>query len=132
MCRLLDLFSGISLLEGDMANAFFEGVVGKLLNAILPSDPSTPTLTTVTTTRISAFSYSLTDNLTVNKLTAVAGTLAVVGAPEPSTNVDNQWSAEQRFREPIADGLFDSTMRRGRSDSRHHHHLGCRIKLSSR
>ena len=55
-------------------------------NVILPSDPSTPTFTT--TSEISAFSLSLTGNLTVNGSTAVTGTLTVGGAPVPSTNFD--------------------------------------------
>ena len=88
-------------------------------NVILPSDPSTPTFTT--TSEISAFSLSLTGNLTVNGSTAVTGTLTVGGEPVPSTNFDNQWTAAQRFKEPIAGGLFGDTMRRGRSDSRQRH-----------
>src|SRR6202051_5086926 len=43
-------------------------------NVILPSDPSTPTFTSVTTTSgISAFSLSLSGNLTVNGSTSVTG-----------------------------------------------------------
>src|ERR1700688_4504959 len=78
------------------------GITTKQLpNVILPSDPSSPTFTTVTTTSgISAFSLSLTGNLTVSGSTSVAGTLTVGGAPVPSTNADNQWSADQRFRGP--------------------------------
>jgi len=68
-------------------------------NVILPNDPSTPTFTTVTTTSgISAFSLSLSGNLTVNGSAAVTGTLSVGGAPVPSTNQDNQWTASQRFK----------------------------------
>jgi hypothetical protein len=79
------------------------GITTKQLpNVILPSDPSTPTFTTVTTTSgISAFSLSLTGNLTVNGSTSVAGSLTVGGAPVPSTNEDNQWTAAQRFKGPI-------------------------------
>jgi hypothetical protein len=71
-------------------------------NVVLPSDPSTPTFTTVTTTSgISAFSLSLTGNLTVNGSTAVAGSLSVGGLPVPGSNQDNQWTAGQRFKGPI-------------------------------
>src|SRR5258708_35698273 len=71
-------------------------------NVILPSDPTAPTFTTVTTTSgISAFSLSLSGNLTVSGSAAVTGTLTVGGAPVPATTADNQWSANQRFRGPI-------------------------------
>jgi hypothetical protein len=71
-------------------------------DVILPSDPSSPTFTSVTTTSgISAFSLSLTGNLTVNGSTAVAGSLTVGGAPVPSTSADNPWSAGQRFKGPV-------------------------------
>ena len=71
-------------------------------NVLLPSDPSTPTFTSVTTTSgISAFSLSLTGNLTVNGSTAVAGSLSVGGMPVPGSNQDNQWTAGQRFKGPI-------------------------------
>jgi hypothetical protein len=71
-------------------------------NVLLPSDPSTPTFTSVTTTSgISAFSLSLTGNLTVNGSTAVAGSLSVGGLPVPGSNQDNQWTAGQRFKGPI-------------------------------
>src|SRR5580692_7853692 len=54
----------------------------QLPNVILPSDPTAPTFTTVTTASgISAFSLSLTGNLTVSGSTAVSGTLTVGGAP---------------------------------------------------
>ena len=78
------------------------GITTKQLpNVILPSDPSSPTFTSVTTTSgISAFSLSLTGNLTVNGSTAVVGSLTVGGAPVPSTNADNQWTAGQRFKGP--------------------------------
>ena len=68
---------------------------------ILPSDPSTPTFTTVTTTSgISAFSLTLAGNLTVNGSASVLGSLTVGGAPVPSTTADNQWTASQRFKGP--------------------------------
>ncbi len=79
------------------------GIVTKQIpNVILPSDPTTPTFTSVTTTiGISAFSLSLTGNLTVSGSTAVTGSLTVGGAPVPSTSGDNQWTAGQRFKGPI-------------------------------
>jgi hypothetical protein len=71
-------------------------------NVILPSDPSSPTFTSVTTTSgISAFSLALTGNLTVNGSTAVAGSLTVGGSQVPTANQDNQWTAGQRFKGPI-------------------------------
>ena len=71
-------------------------------DVILPSDPSSPTFASVTTTSgISAFSLSLSGNLTVGGNTAVTGTFTVGGAPVPSTNQDLQWSANQRFKGPI-------------------------------
>jgi len=71
-------------------------------NVILPSDPSTPTFTSVTTTSgISAFSLSLSGNLTVSGSTAVTGALTVGGLPVPTANQDNQWTAGQRFKGPI-------------------------------
>src|SRR5579872_4238940 len=74
----------------------------QLPNVILPNDPSAPTFTTVTTTSgISAFSLSLSGNLTVNGSAAVTGALTVGGAPIPSTTQDNQWSSPQRFKGPI-------------------------------
>jgi hypothetical protein len=71
-------------------------------DVILPSDPSAPTFTSVTTTSgISAFSLSLAGNLTVNGSAAVTGSLTVGGAAVPSTSQDNQWTAGQRFKGPI-------------------------------
>ena len=68
-------------------------------NVILPNDPSAPTFATVTSTSgISAFSLSLSGNLTVSGSAAVTGSLTVGGAPVPSTNEDNQWTASQRFK----------------------------------
>ncbi len=68
-------------------------------NVILPNDPSAPTFATVTSTSgISAFSLSLSGNLTVNGSAAVSGSLTVGGAPVPSTTADNQWTASQRFK----------------------------------
>jgi hypothetical protein len=64
-------------------------------------DSSAPTFTTVTTTSgISAFSLSLSGNLTVSGSAAVTGTLTVGGAPVPSTTQDNQWTSSQRFKGP--------------------------------
>ena len=79
------------------------GIVTKQIpNVILPSDPSTPTFTSVTTTSgITAFSLSLSGNLTVNGSTAVTGSLTVGGLPVPTANQDNQWTAGQRFKGPI-------------------------------
>ncbi len=79
------------------------GITTKQLpNVILPSDPSSPTFATVTTTSgISAFSLSLVGNLTVSGSASVAGTLSVGGAPLPSVNADNSWTAPQRFKGPI-------------------------------
>ena len=78
------------------------GITTKQLpNVILPSDPSAPTFTTVTTTSgISAFSLSLSGNLTVSGSASVAGTLSIGGAPIPSATADNQWTASQRFKGP--------------------------------
>jgi hypothetical protein len=71
-------------------------------NVILPSDPTAPTFTTVTTTSgISAFSLSLSGNLTVSGSAAVTGSLTVGGAAVPSTTADNQWTSAQRFKGPI-------------------------------
>ena len=71
-------------------------------NVILPSDPTAPTFTTVTTTSgISAFSLSLSGNLTVNGSAAVTGSLTVGGNPVPSTNQDNLWNCAQSFKGPI-------------------------------
>lgn len=71
-------------------------------NMILPSDPTAPTFTSVTTTSgISAFSLSLSGNLTVSGSAAVTGTLTVGGAAVPSTTADNQWTSAQRFKGPI-------------------------------
>jgi len=71
-------------------------------NVILPSDPSTPTFTSVTSTSgISAFSLSLSGNLTVSGSAAVSGALTVGGLPVPTANQDNQWTSNQRFGGPI-------------------------------
>ena len=62
-------------------------ITKQLPNVILPSDPTAPTFTTVTTTSgISAFSLSLSGNLTVNGSAAVTGSLTVGGSPVPSTS----------------------------------------------
>ena len=96
------------------------GITTKQLpNVILPSDPSTPTFTSVTTTSgISAFSLSLTGNLTVSGSTSVAGSLSVGGAPVPSTNADNQWTSAQRFKGPIPYRDFTAYMPAGGCASR--------------
>ena len=75
----------------------------QLPNVILPSDPTAPTFTTVTTTSgISAFSLSLSGNLTVNGSAAVTGSLTVGGSPVPSTTQDNQWTGRRSVsRGPI-------------------------------
>jgi hypothetical protein len=71
----------------------------QLPNVILPSDPTSPTFTTVTTTSgISAFSLSLSGNLTVTGSAAVTGALTVGGAPVPSTAAENQWTSSQHFK----------------------------------
>ncbi len=71
-------------------------------NVILPSDPTAPTFTTVTTSSgISAFSLTLAGNLTVQGSAAITGSLTVGGAPIPSVNQDNEWTAPQRFKGPI-------------------------------
>jgi hypothetical protein len=73
----------------------------QLPNVILPSDPTAPTFTTVTTTSgISAFSLSLAGNLTVSGSAAVTGSFTVGGAPVASTGADNQWTSPQRFKGP--------------------------------
>ena len=61
----------------------------QLANVILPSDPSTPTFSSLSTTgAISAFSLNLTGNLTVNGSTTVIGNLA-----SGTLNLTNQTSA---------------------------------------
>ena len=91
------------------------GITTKQLpNVILPSDPTSPTFTTVTTTSgISAFSLSLTGDLTVSGSLSVAGTLSLGGAPIPSTGQDNQWAASQRFKGPIPYRDFTAYMPAG-------------------
>jgi hypothetical protein len=74
----------------------------QLSNVILPSDPTSPTFTTVTTTSgISAFSLSLTGNMTVNGSAAVVGSLSVGGAAVPSVAQDNIWTNNQRHKGPV-------------------------------
>ena len=79
------------------------GITAKQIpNVLLPSDPSTPAITSVTTTSgISVFSFSLVGNLTVNGSTAVSGLLSVGGFPVPAANQDNQSTAGLRFKGPI-------------------------------
>src|SRR5438477_10738693 len=83
-----------------LGNYFFYAAPGKYMievsgpsittkqipNVILPSDPSSPTFSSVSSTGpISAFSLSLTGNLTVNGSTTVLGNLA-----SGSLNLTNQ------------------------------------------
>src|SRR6202521_5008807 len=71
-------------------------------NVILPNDPSAPTFTSVTTTSgISAFSLSLSGNLTVNGTAAVTGALTAGGAPVPTTSQANTWTGVQTFSSEI-------------------------------
>jgi hypothetical protein len=79
------------------------GITTRVLpDVILPSDPSAPTFTSVTTTSgISAFSLSLAGNLAVSGSTAVAGTLTVGGSPIPTAGEANMWTANQSFKGPI-------------------------------
>ena len=67
-------------------------------NVILPNDPSAPTFATVTTTSgISAFSLSLSGNLTVTGSAAVTGALTAGGSPVATTALSNTWTAPQTF-----------------------------------
>jgi hypothetical protein len=79
------------------------GITTRILpDVILPSDPSAPTFTSVTTTSgISAFSLSLAGNLSVTGSTAVAGTLTVGGSAIPTASEANTWTANQSFKGPI-------------------------------
>jgi hypothetical protein len=70
----------------------------QMRDVILPSDPTAP----VTGGDISAFSLTLTGNLTVAGSTAVTGTLTVGGAPVPSVNQANTWTARQQFNATTA------------------------------
>ncbi len=78
------------------------GITTKQLpNVILPNDPNNPTFTSLTTgSGLTMFSLSLSGNLTVNGSTAVNGTLTVGGAPVPSPNQQNTWTANQQFAGP--------------------------------
>src|SRR5580700_121294 len=91
------------------------GITTRVLpDVILPSDPSAPTFTSVTTTSgISAFSLSLAGNLAVSGSTSVAGTLTVGGSAIPTTNADNQWTSAQRFKGPIPYRDFTAYMPAG-------------------
>lgn len=65
---------------------------------ILPSDPSSPTFSSVSTSgTISAQTMSLGGNLSVSGNAAVNGSLTVYGGPVPSTAVANNWTAPQSF-----------------------------------
>jgi hypothetical protein len=84
------------------------GITTRVLpDVILPSDPSAPTFTSVTTTSgISAFSLSLAGNLAVSGSTAVAGTLTVGGVPITGGGggnlaANNAWSGNNSFKGPI-------------------------------
>ncbi len=65
----------------------------QMRDVILPSDPSAPILGG----DISAFTLSLSGNLTVAGSAAVTGSLTVGGAPVPSVNQANTWTAQQQF-----------------------------------
>lgn len=71
-------------------------------NVILPNDPSAPTFATVTTTSgISAFSLSLSGNLTVTGSAAVTGALTAGGSPVATTALSNTWTAPQTFSSSV-------------------------------
>jgi hypothetical protein len=71
-------------------------------DVILPSDPSAPTFTSLTTTSgIDAFSLTLSGNLTVSGSAAITGALTVNGGPVPSTGAVNTWTASQYFKGPV-------------------------------
>ncbi|MGC1188164.1 MAG: hypothetical protein WA871_12305 [Candidatus Acidiferrales bacterium] len=79
-----------------------------LPDVILPSDPSAPTFTSVTTTSgISAFSLSLAGNLAVSGAVSVAGTLTVGGVPITGGGgggnlaANNAWTGNNSFKGPI-------------------------------
>ena len=70
----------------------------QIRDVIVPNDPSAPTFTSLTTTSgINAFTLSLSGNLTVAGGAAVTGSLTVGGAPVPSVNQANTWTALQQF-----------------------------------
>jgi hypothetical protein len=74
----------------------------QLRDVILPSDPSTPTFTSITTTSgINAFSLTLSGNLTVSGSAAITGALTVNGGAVPSTAQANTWTASQTFKGPV-------------------------------
>jgi hypothetical protein len=75
-------------------------ITKQMPNVILPNDPSTPTFTTVSTTSgITAFTLTLSGNLTVSGAAAV-GTLTVGGASVPTVAQDLTWTNNQRFKGP--------------------------------
>jgi hypothetical protein len=77
-------------------------ITRQLRDVILPSDPSTPTFTSITTTSgINAFSLTLAGNLTVAGSAAITGALTVNGGPVPSTGQANTWTASQIFKGPV-------------------------------
>jgi hypothetical protein len=87
------------------------GITTRVLpDVILPSDPSAPTFTSVTTTSgISAFSLSLAGNLAVSGNVAVAGTLTVGGVPitgggggsGASLSANNIFTGNDSFKGPV-------------------------------
>jgi hypothetical protein len=88
------------------------GITTRILpDVILPSDPSSPTFTSVTTTSgISAFSLSLAGNLAVSGNVSVAGTLTVDGNPitggggggsGASLSANNIFTGNDSFKGPI-------------------------------
>ena len=85
------------------------GITTRVLpDVILPSDPSSPTFTSVTTTSgISAFSLSLAGNLGVSGNETVAGTLTVDGNPITggggggNLSANNAWTGNNSFKGPI-------------------------------
>ena len=87
------------------------GITTRILpDVILPSDPSSPTFTSVTTTSgISAFSLSLAGNLAVSGNVSVAGTLTVDGNPITgggggggvSLSANNIFTGNDSFKGPV-------------------------------
>jgi hypothetical protein len=78
-------------------------------NVILPSDPSSPIFTSVTTTSgISAFSLSLSGNLTVSGSTAVTGALTAGGMTSAGPNTLNGTGILDGIC--LVDGVKNATM----------------------
>ncbi len=77
-------------------------ITKQIPNVILPNDPSDPSFTSLTTTSgITAFSLSLTGNLTVNGSAAITGALTAGGDPVASTGQTNTWTAAQTFDDDV-------------------------------